>query len=221
MCKMHRDVLICGPFWRVLIRRARRHEKAESQKSDHGVGRVTFCSRAAGGRQTWLSAFSFEGRKWGMPPLSLWSEDVGKVVHFAGSAVRGDGRARYSTHEEGRGGRRGDPLAASQVWHLPAPHAALCPRARLPALLAAHNGGRAKHRCAWHRCAWHRCAAWTSLTSSLPPFISQMLRALDREPPSCLSPLSLAALSVLAVGNGWRCGERPADSLARPAASFR
>lgn len=37
----------------------------------------------------------------------------------------------------------------------------------------------------------HRCAAWTSLTSSLPPFISQMLRALDREPLSCLSPLSL------------------------------
>ena len=158
-----------------------------------------------------------------MPPLSLWSEDVGKVVHFAGSAVSGEtgGRAGTQRTEEGRGGRRGDHLAASQVWHLPAPHAALCPRARLPALLAAHNGGRAKHRCAWHRCAWHRCAAWTSLTSSLPPFISQMLRALDREPPSCLSPLSPAALSVLAVGNGWRCGERPADSLARPAALFR
>ena len=36
-----------------------------------------------------------------------------------------------------------------------------------------------------------------------------------------LAPLSPAALSVLAVGNGWRCGERPPDSLARPAGSFR
>jgi hypothetical protein len=46
---------------------------------------------------------------------------------------------------DGRDERRGGPLGASQVRHLLAPPAALCPRARRPVLVAC-NGGRAKPR---------------------------------------------------------------------------
>ena len=67
-----------------------------------------------------------------MPPLSLWSEDVGKVVHFAGSAVSGDGRA-LRTEEAAAGGvailslhRRCGTFLPRTPPSAPAPASLLC-----------------------------------------------------------------------------------------------